>query len=155
MIVDIKLDHLCACPLPGVLDVHTGDKGDLVRQRTCLDVEVAIVEGCVGEAVTKWVVDLHPACIVGSVADMDTFTVIDALVLAREIQIGRCILQTQRNGLGQLAARINVAEQDVGDRFAVGLTGQPELDNRVDRSSLRSCGDDCPIAHHNNRFWRD
>ena len=65
------------------------------------------------------------------VADEDAFAVADVTLLAGEVQPAGVVLQTQRDGLGEMAGRVDDAEQDVGDRTATGLAEKPPLHDRV------------------------
>ena len=65
------------------------------------------------------------------VADEDAFAVADMTLLAGEVQPAGVVFQTQRDGLGEMAGRVDDAEQDVGDRTATGLAEKPSLHDRV------------------------
>ena len=51
---------------------------------------------------------------------------------------------------GEFAGRIDLSEQHVGDAVAVGLTGQPELDDAADRVAPVGGGDGGTVAERDD-----
>ncbi len=106
-----------------------------------LDADVAVLadrrdycgvvrEGRVREAVPEGERHVERPGVVPAVADQDAFAVPDVPELAGEAPERRGVLQTQRDGLGELAAGIDLAEQHVGRRRATRLAQQPALEDR-------------------------
>ncbi|GAB3111429.1 hypothetical protein GCM10027055_12000 [Janibacter alkaliphilus] len=80
--------------------------------------------------------------VVPAVADEDPFAVPDRAQLPGEAEIGRRILQPQRDGLGEAAGGRHPPPQHLGDGTAAGLPGQPALEDGL-RVRL-----DLPQRHH-------
>ena len=70
------------------------------------------------------------ARVVPAVADEQALAVADVRELAREVEERRGVLEAQRDRLGELRRRVDLAEQHVGGRAAAGLAEQPGLEDR-------------------------
>ena len=70
------------------------------------------------------VADLAVERVVAAVADEHALAVADVAVLAGEVEVGRGVLQPQRERLGEPPARVRGAEQQVGDG-AAARPGRP------------------------------
>jgi hypothetical protein len=77
--------------------------------------------------VTKWEQWLDFFFVVIAIANEDPFAIAHFAMLARIVDIGRVILQTDRKGGRQLARWIYIAEQHVGQCVALLLAVVPEL----------------------------
>ena len=93
--------------------------------------EVGVAEAGVGQAVAEGVADRAVEGVVAAVADEDALAVADMALLAGEVEVGRGVLQPQRERLGQPSRGVGRAEQQVGGRAAGALAGQPALQHRL------------------------
>ena len=66
--------------------------------------------------------------VVVAVADEEALAVADVALVAREVQVGRGVLQADRHRLREAAGRVGLAEEHVGDRAAAGLAAEPTFD---------------------------
>jgi hypothetical protein len=82
--------------------------------------------------VAEWIVHVQPAGVEPAVADVHALAVSPVAQFAWEVQIRGGVFEPHGHRLSKLAGRVHLSEQYVGDAVAVGLTGQPELDDASD-----------------------
>jgi hypothetical protein len=110
-------------------DLH--DEATVLRAAGDVGAEVAIGEAGIGQAVPEGVADLAVEGVEAAVADEDAFAVADVAGLTGEVEVGRGVLQPQRERLGQPSRGVGRAKQQVGGRAAGGLAGQPAFQHRL------------------------
>jgi Integrase core domain len=71
--------------------------------------EVGVAEAAVGQAVPEGVADLAVEPVVAAVADEDALAVADVPGLTGEVEVGRGVLESQRQRLGQVSRRASFA----------------------------------------------
>ncbi len=85
------------------------------------------LERGVAQAVAERVVDSLAVGVVVAVTDEHALAVVDVAFLARPVQHARVIVDVQRNRLGELAGRADLAEDHIGERRATGLAEQTRI----------------------------
>ena len=70
--------------------------------------------------------------------------------LARPVQHARVIVDAQRNRLGELAGRADLAEDHIGERRAAGLAEQPGFEDALGVLGPRGHGDHGAVGQHDH-----
>ena len=113
-----------------------GDTGDLERG--------------VAQAVAERVVDSLAVGVVVAVTDEHALAVVDVAFLARPVQRARVIADVQRNRLGELAGRADLAEDHIGERRATGLAEQPGFEDALGVLGPRGHGDHGTVGQYDH-----
>ena len=113
-----------------------GDTGDLERG--------------IAQAVAERVVHNLAVGVVVAVADEHALAVVDVAFLARPVQHARVIADVQRNRLGELAGRADLAEDHIGERRATGLAEQPGFEDALGVLGPRGHGDHGAVGQHDH-----
>src|SRR5690606_16482899 len=71
-------------------------------------------------------------------------------VLAREVRVRRGVLETDRDGLRETAARIHLPVEHVGDCAATGLPEQPPFDYRRNTVGEAAQPHDTTVRQHDD-----
>lgn len=142
---DVHLHGLGALHVGGVGD----GGGDGCGVRTgILRMHVRDLERGIAQAVAERVVDGLAVGVVIAVADEHTLAVVDVTLLAGPVDHARVVLDVQRNGLGELAGRADLAEDHVGERGTAGLAEQPGFEDALGMAGPRGDGDDGAVGQH-------
>ncbi len=83
----VQLHNLRAGPLAGVFDLRRDKNAHVFSLTLRCDLQAAILEGCVGQAMTEWEQRLDVFRVVVAIADIDGFAVVDLPVAARVVVV--------------------------------------------------------------------
>ena len=128
---------------------HGGGHGGGVRAGLG-DGDTGDLERGVAQAVAERVVDSLAVGVVVAVTDEHALAVVDVAFLARPVQHARVIVDVQRNRLGELAGRADLAEDHIGERRATGLAEQPGFEDALGVLGPRGHGDDGAVGQHDH-----
>ncbi len=129
------MNDLFASHLSGIGDIHGHSQPIYVPEGLCGHLGVAVGEGGVAQAMTKGEEHRQLLSIIVTVADEQPFAVPHLARAARPVEMRRGVGELEREGLGQLAAGVDPAKEDVGQRPATRLAHHPAFEdgrNRVD-----------------------
>ena len=112
--------------------------------------DVIDLECGVAQAVAERVVHNLAVGVVVAIADEHALAVVDVAFLARPVQRARVIADVQRNRLGELAGRADLAEDHIGERRAAGLAEQTGFENALGVLGPRGHGDDGAVGQHDH-----
>ena len=91
-----------------------------------------------------------PVGVVVAVADEYALAVVDVALLARPVRHARVIVDVQRNRLGELAGRADLAEDHIGERRATGLAAQPGFEDALGVLGPWCHGDDGAVGEYDH-----
>ena len=112
--------------------------------------DVSDLERGIAQAVAERVVHNLAVGVVVAIADEHALAVVDVAFLARPVQRARVIADVQRNRLGELAGRADLAEDHIGERRAAGLAEQTGFENALGVLGPRGHGDDGAVGQHDH-----
>jgi len=122
--VQIKLDDLFPGHGSGIAYIYADGQAVLIVELGGGDLKITILERGVAEAMAKWEQDRHIFGLIIAIADEEALAV-TYLGVAGEIEIGGGIGHFTREGLGQFAAGVDQAKENIGNGPAAGLSHRP------------------------------
>ena len=106
----VEFHHLRARARSAIAHPQSHSYGLAGRSLVRRHFQIAVIELRIGKTVTEWEQRLYIALVEISVADVDTFGVIDLKIFARIVSVGRRIFPLLHKRNGKLSGRIGVAE---------------------------------------------
>src|SRR5204863_945006 len=102
------------------------------RNRLRTQSQIVVFERSVRKSMTKWEEWGNFLLIIVAIANKDSFAITNLAVLTWIIDVGRIILQPDRERSGQFSRGIFIPEQNIGEGIALFLAVVPELQHGRD-----------------------